>query len=100
MEEQKNDSIPKKIAALEVYKFVSQSNTIAFFSIAGFFIVAIFSVFNKWAGAISAGVLSTFYAFFILRYKNKMDYLEKTYGLEKAKPLISKDTIKKLTENE
>jgi hypothetical protein len=87
MEElEENKQISKKVCALEVYRTCKGVNTICYIGMAGFFIVAVVSVFNKYGGSISAGLLCAGLGYYLYQNNNKMNYLNDTYklGFKKA----------------
>ena len=86
--------VDKKIMAIEIHKELNKSTVTNVISIVGFFLIALFSIINKWAGAICSGILCSILAFTIRRAKLRMSYLETTYNVEKPKPFLNLSNLK------
>ena len=86
--EEGDKQVTKKVCALEVYRVCEGINKICYISMAGFFIVAVVSVFNKYGGSISAGLLCFGLGWYLWQNKNKMTYLNDLYklGFKKEEP--------------
>jgi len=75
------ESIPKKIAALEVYKETKQSRTLALGILFGVVVVAIAGSLHVVAGALTAAVFASFSFVFIKRTIEKCNDFEERYGI-------------------
>lgn len=89
MQDQKNSMMPRKACAVEVYKYLGMIKTLGLVYIAAVFIVAVVSVFSKWGGAVSAGILSAAAMYYVWTANQKMAYLQSAYHIkpEQNKPL-------------
>lgn len=79
------DKIPKRLAALEVYKVLRLANTVSIILIVAVFIVAIVGRFNRYGGATSAGIISAGAAWFLWKIRAKMQYLQNEYKIAPPK---------------
>ena len=77
--------VPKKIAALEVYKEVVMSKNTYIYAIVTSFLIAASSAYFTVIGAIVAGVVSMGFAVMMLKKMQRMKYLENQYGLIRPK---------------
>lgn len=87
MQDEKEDKISKKLAAIEVYKVLKQELLALIICICGFFSIAIFAAFSVYAGAILAACLSAAATLQIFRARQEMLRLDLSYklGFEKNK---------------
>jgi len=79
------DSVPKKTAALEVYKVHNRAKVLSIGGIISVFIVAVFSVKSILAGSIVAGILAAFFAWAIVMDVKRIKYLEDEYKIKPSK---------------
>ncbi len=77
--------IPKKTAALEVYKEVVMAKNIFIYSIIVVLLIAASSAYFVAIGAIVAGIVSMGYAVMMMKKQQKMKYLEGEYQLIRPK---------------
>ena len=75
--------IPKKTAALEVYKEITTSKNTAIYSIIIVLLIAGSSAYVVFIGAIVAGIVGMGFAVIMMKKLQKMRYLEKKYNLTK-----------------
>jgi len=74
--------IPKKAAALEVYREVQQIFILSISSIVAIIVVALAISLNKWAGIASAGIFAvTISVLYIKKSIEKKAYFKKEYGV-------------------
>lgn len=78
-------TLPKKIAALEVYKVQKIVKAAGIGIIASNFITAIVAVFSVYGGSIAAGIFAVLGAFMVKKAVDKMHYFEENYGIKPDK---------------
>lgn len=83
-----NDYIPKKLAALEVYKWLNQLKILSVMSFIGFIITLLAYSFSSVAGLGAAAVFSFATIYFLFRSTQEMKRLEYTYKIDPPKPII------------
>lgn len=79
--------IPKKNAALEVFRELKTLNVTGIGIIVSCFLTAIMAAINNIAGAVTAGIFSIFAAWVLIKNKRKMDYFRSQYGIQ-TEPII------------
>ncbi len=77
--------VPKKVAALEVYKEVINFKNGLIYSIITAFLIAGTSAYFVFIGAIVAGIVSMGFAVMIMKKNKMMKYLEERYDLIRPK---------------
>jgi hypothetical protein len=91
-ETEQKDTIPKKLAAWELWKAYRISNVTGYVSIATLMVVAVISTFSKYGGAIAAGIPCIVYTYIIMKNRGEMSRLEIKYTLVTPKPIIEEES--------
>jgi hypothetical protein len=76
------DMLPKKIAALELYKLHGKTKIISIISLGGLVISLLFFAFNTMVGAGVAVILTAILGMFIVNSQKEMLRLKKEYNLD------------------
>ena len=77
----KEETLPKKTCAIEVYKEVKTSKMAGIGMIIAPLIVAIAGNLHVWGGAITSGIFAVLGAFIVKKAMAKMQYFEKNYEI-------------------
>lgn len=83
-----NNYIEKKLAAIEVYKWLGQLKLVSVMSITGFVTTLLAYSFSGPAGLIAAVMFCFGSIYFMFRSVQEMKRLEFTYKLEPSKPIF------------
>jgi len=74
--------IPKKNAALEIYKELKINKMVGVGAIISALVIAVFSAVHVWAGAASACIITIFLANIVRKTSGKMSYFQEEYNLD------------------
>lgn len=85
------ETISKKIAAMEVFKEVKKRRKICLASVVALVVASGFGNLNKWAGVVTAGVIAMGYSWIIFKDSQLLNYLNETYKLQQETAIIKKD---------